>query len=164
VDPAVADLRAEVDRLRSQLGALLGEIRQTFAALAARPAGVAAAPRTPPDHGALAGWLAWLHAHYPLQGKLPACWWRHPAVAAELAALHAAWQAGQGAQADPYAALDWHARWLPSTLDRIRDWLPRPCLGTAHTEDPPTRYGRPVDDPAAFEAYLRGVPSVQRGG
>ena len=71
----------------------------------------------------LADWVGWLRGRYPIAEQLPACWWRHPELVEELTALWLAWRA---AYTDPTAVMtqpaEWHDRWLPGLLHRVKQW------------------------------------------
>jgi hypothetical protein len=102
----------------------------------------------------LAFWVGWLRARYPVAEQLPACWWRHPELIEELTALYLAWRA---AYTDPAAHLtapaDWHDRWLPGTLARVRSWGVY-CDGD-HRDRPAAAYDlRAVDDQDAFTRHV----------
>lgn len=64
----------------------------------------------------------WLVPTYGVTvGQLRLCWPHHPAVREELSWLRCCWVAAYRAPgASPTAAAEWHTRWLPSCLDRIR--------------------------------------------
>ena len=103
----------------------------------------------------LADWVGWLRGRYPLAGTLPGCWWRHPELVEELTALYRAWTgAVAGGTAGTYNAIEWHDRWLPGVLTRVKTWGIERC---AHQR---THYDRPagaydptaVDDQAAYRA------------
>jgi len=71
----------------------------------------------------LAEWVGWLRGRYPIAEQLPACWPQHTELVEELTALHAVWNAAYlDAAAHPSGAADFHDRWLPGTLTRIRTW------------------------------------------
>lgn len=113
--------------------------------------------------GELEDWLGWLHSRYPLRGRLPACWWRHPAAVEEVTALYRAWRAAYG---DPHAArylpLDWHARWLPAALERIRAWVPSSCRAGQHVDDHDCHVGDVIDDRAAYAQYVAADVAVRQ--
>jgi len=110
----------------------------------------------------LSAWVGWLRGRYPIAEQLPACWWRHSELVEELTALRLAWLA---AYTEPGAALtgpiDFHDRWLPSVLGRVRRWGVQ-CLGE-HRPRPPSIYdGAAVDDPADF-AQSTGATHAEAG-
>lgn len=169
--------QAEIDQLRQDIHLLLNEVTDSFTTISRRldavgNQGGAASPAEgtaprgwrglEPEAARrlwrdLADWLGWLHSRYPLLGKVPPCWWRHPAAVEHLTALYNAYRAAyEDPGAAPYAQADWLDRWLPAALGRLHDWLPRPCLNGSHTDDPATRYGEAIDDPAAFRAWTEG--------
>jgi hypothetical protein len=149
----VAAQRRELDELRADVHALLGRVDQAFGRLGAELAALRAGPPPvePGDAGTtatwagLGAWVAWLHDRYPLDRRVPPCWWRHPAAVQELAALRAGWLAARGAAGG--AGLDWHER-LPVALERISRWLPAACLDGHHTDDPSPPAA--IDDPTAY--------------
>ena len=172
--------QSEIDQLRQDVHLLLSEVTDSFTAISRRldeagggSGGEAAADRQPVPRGwrglgpgaarqlwrDLADWLGWLHGRYPLLGKVPPCWWRHPAAVEHLTALHHAYRAAyEDARAPAWAQAEWLDRWLPATLARLRDWLPGSCLTGTHTDDPATRYGEAVDDPVEFRARTQQDP------
>jgi hypothetical protein len=86
--------------------------------------------------GALRGLARWVAAvllvRYPATAAvLQPCWPAHPAVVEELDWLYWDWT-GWALQADARSrdAADWHDRWLPGVLARIR-----PQLATCRQQD-----------------------------
>lgn len=162
----------QLDQLRQDVHLLLAEVTDSFTALTRRldeagrpPAGPGGPGGPRPARGwrgldqvaagrlwqDLADWLAWLHGRFPLLGRVPPCWWRHPAVVEHLTALYLAWwSAYEDPQAGPCAQADWLDRWLPATLGRLAEWTPRSCLIGTHCDDPAGRFGQALDDPDLF--------------
>jgi len=145
IDTELEDLAARVDELAS------GGIEGTVTAWCWRDIGPVGAAML---WKRLALWVGWLRARYPLAEQLPACWWRHPELVEELTALYLAWRA---AYTDPAAQLtapaDWHDRWLPGTLARVRGWGVY-CDGD-HRDRPTGTYDpRAVDDQDAFTRHV----------
>jgi len=102
----------------------------------------------------LAAWVGWLRGRYPLAEQIPPCWWRHPELVEELTALWLAWRA---AYSDPAAVMtmpaEWHDRWLPGALHRVKAWGVH--CGAEHRDRPPSVYdARSVDEPDAFAALV----------
>jgi hypothetical protein len=79
----------------------------------------------------LADWLGAVYLRYH-RSDLGACWMWHPTVVAELLALRDGWRAAYyGPRATATAALDWHDRYRPATVSRIRAEL-NDCSLTEH--------------------------------
>lgn len=167
----VARLGRRVGELASQVGSV-DELRGQVATLAE----IVGALADQPDVGghvwltdldgeerynALRGLGAWvddvLRTHHPESYKsLASCWYRHVDVLDELAALRDAWY---GAYRDPTAsvtaAIEWHDRWLPGTVERCRKAIKaRPCEHGKHEEPPKTE---PVYDSVEFERFAKGA-------
>jgi hypothetical protein len=53
--------------------------------------------------------------------ELPDCWALHPPVVAELSWLRTAYVQAYLSRSPPQMAADWHTRWRPAVLTRIRD-------------------------------------------
>jgi len=97
----------------------------------------------------LADWVGWLRGRYPIAEQLPACWSQHSELVEELTALHAVWNAAHlDVGAHPSGAADFHDRWLPGMLGRIRTWGVH-CT-TEHRERAGGVYGPGVVDVGAF--------------
>lgn len=81
-------------------------------------------------------WLdTWLVPTYEISVEyLGCCWTYHPVVREELSWLRVTWaQAYRRPRASGAAAGEWHTRWLPTTLDRIRQQMRRRgCSGGRH--------------------------------
>ncbi|MGI8769153.1 MAG: hypothetical protein ACR2I1_08650 [Propionibacteriaceae bacterium] len=113
----------------------------------------------------LAGWVGWLRGRYPLAQVLPGCWWAHTELVEELTALYRAWLgAVAGGTPGTYNSVEWHDRWLPGTLARIRGWGADRCAtGRTHQPKPPDAYTpTPVDDPTAFAAHVAADLAARR--
>ena len=70
--------------------------------------------------------------------ELPDCWALHPPVVAELSWLRTAYVQAYLSRSPPQLAADWHTRWRPAVLTRIRDlvkstsaFLASTCRGAA---------------------------------
>jgi predicted transcriptional regulator len=94
---------------------------------------------------ALRGLARWVTAvllqRYPTTGAvLPPCWPAHPAVVEELDWLHWDWM-GWALEPDARSrdAADWHDRWLPGVLARIRQQLAACGQQGRHTKLPGQR-------------------------
>jgi hypothetical protein len=84
----------------------------------------------------LAGWVTGVLRRYPATTvALAPCWPAHPAVVEELDWLYWDWT---GWALDPDArsrdAADWHDRWLPGVLARVRPQLAACAQRNRHTE------------------------------
>lgn len=67
------------------------------------------------------------------------CWFLHPGVVDDLAALRAAWIGAYREGALVTAAIEWHDRWLPGCLKRCKDSLNDwGCKQKTHEPKPPT--------------------------
>ena len=67
----------------------------------------------------LAQWVAGVYLRYP-DARLPDCWLWHPEVVEELLWLHQAWLAAYAEGARVTAAADWHDRYRPGVVARIK--------------------------------------------
>jgi hypothetical protein len=67
----------------------------------------------------LADWLAGVYLRYP-DASLPDCWLWHPDIVEELLWLHQAWLAAYADGARVTAAADWHDRYRPGVVTRIK--------------------------------------------
>jgi outer membrane murein-binding lipoprotein Lpp len=75
----------------------------------------------------------------PVLELLRPCWWQHPLVVEELLVLAALWRKTyRGRRADWDAAVDWHHKWLPGFLDRVRDRREFGDCESEHAVRPPT--------------------------
>lgn len=71
----------------------------------------------------LTEWVKWLRGRYPVAEQLPACWPEHSELVEELTALYAAWKATyRNPEAHPTAPVEFHDRWLPGFLSRVKAW------------------------------------------
>ena len=101
----------------------------------------------PPHEGVdvLPTWVAWWNLRYApndAQLRIPDCWAEHGGLAAEVATLEATWRkAFNDARAAPDAAQNWHDRWLPGFLARMKMWLSSDCLSGEHRDPRPRREG-----------------------
>jgi hypothetical protein len=114
---------------------------------------------------ALAAWVGWLRGRYPLAQKVPLCWWRHPELVEELTALWLSWREAYVEKGAPLSAgADWHGRWLPEAIRRIRaggwnigcEGEHRPVVETLYD-------GRAVDDHDAFRAAMTATAQDHGG-
>jgi hypothetical protein len=70
----------------------------------------------------------YLRLHTQVEGTLPLCWPKHRAVSNELWTLFQLWiQAYQSEEPKLRDAGDWHDRWLPGALDRMKEVFERRC-------------------------------------
>ncbi len=155
---AVAGLAAEVETLRrtvdplrplpgrvDELARLLARVADELADHTAR-AGPVAVPSwlmlpTDPDLARtvlaeLTGWLGAVYLRYPDAARdLPECWLWHPDVIEELLWLMHAWAAAyQGPTASVALVGDWHDRYRPGVVRRIKT-----VAGTCSLDNHPTR-------------------------
>jgi hypothetical protein len=81
----------------------------------------------------VAQWVYDVLWHYrSVTQQLSDCWRRHPSVVEALLALRSAWFAAyHDPEARPTAAVDWHIRHLPGTVDLLREEL-RGCSELNH--------------------------------
>ena len=112
----------------------------------------------------LLSWVGWLRGRYPIADQLPACWWRHSELVEELTALWVAWLAAYTEPSAPLTApIDFHDRWFPQVLVRVRRWGVQ-CQDE-HRPRPPSIYGdRGVDDPIAFAGFAAFTAFTRDGG
>jgi hypothetical protein len=159
---ALAGLAGEVEALRRatdplrQLPARVDELARLLARVANELAdhtahsGPVAAPSwlmLPADPaiaqqvlGELTGWMGAVYLRYAdAASSLPDCWLWHPDVVEELLWLMHAWAtAYQGAAASVALAGDWHDRYRPGVVRRIKA-----TAGTCSLENHPGRAARP---------------------
>jgi hypothetical protein len=164
----IAALRSEVAGLAA-LGHQVGVLADRVTELAAGESGSEAprvlswfdadAEQAPELLADVAQWAYAVFTRYT-QGRsvLSNCWQRHPAAVEALNALHTAWLAiYRASDGRPAAAVDWHVRMLPGTLDLLRaevdrcDELQHAPGGTAVTFDADNP--RPVRDPEQIADY-----------
>ena len=82
--------------------------------------------------------------------ELPDCWALHPPVVAELSWLRTAYVQAYLTRSPPQLGADWHTRWRPAVLTRIRELIkPDECAPGKHAP----RRGTPVE-PAAPNGAL----------
>lgn len=123
----LADLPGRVD----QLAATLAEAVDDLAATGRRPDPVRPVSwiahsqdlgETTRQLGELAEWVGSVYLRYPVAAReLPDCWLWHPDIVEELAWLHQAWQAAYDPNSGTVlAAADWHDRYRPGAVARIR--------------------------------------------
>ena len=74
--------------------------------------------------------------------ELPDCWALHPPVVAELSWLRTAYVQAYLTRSPPQLGADWHTRWRPAVLTRIRELIkPDECSPGKHAP----RRGTPID-------------------
>jgi len=147
----VEALRRAVDPLRQlpgrvdELARLLARVADELADHTAR-SGPTTAPSwlllpTDPDDarrllGELIGWMGQVYLRYSdAAATLPDCWLWHPDLVEELLWLMHAWAAAyQGPNASVALAGDWHDRYRPGVVRRIKT-----VAGTCSLENHPTR-------------------------
>jgi len=128
-------LRREVTALSGlarrveELGQLVTRLAEATAATTAESDGVVSwldaelDPRDPAVAEAiltrLAGWVAGVYLRYP-DAKLPDCWLWHPEIVEELLWLHQAWLAAYADGVRVTAAADWHDRYRPGVIARLK--------------------------------------------
>ena len=102
------------------------------------------------EWAALAGWVDWMVDRYGLAEQIPTCWYRHPALLEELAALRTAWL---GAYEAPNArasdGVAWHDM-LDRVRVRVREWDRCGCAHGTHRDDVETGDVRDVPARSAF--------------
>ena len=156
--PTVEDLRLTVEvqqlainRLTTEVAALTDRLADDTAALQDQLASLVASTAAPPKPGGdvprpwswrdldepsrvqllrdVGGWLDWMLQRYPVATVVPSCWAQHPEMVEELVAAHRAWLAAyRSPEASPYAAAEWHDRWLPGLEQRLTHrWKSRRC-------------------------------------
>jgi hypothetical protein len=159
---ALAGLAAEVEALRRatdplrQLPARVDELARLLARVADELADhtAHAGPAAPPSWlilptdstiarqvlGELTGWMGAVYLRYAdAAASLPDCWLWHPDVVEELLWLMHAWAtAYQGSAASVALAGDWHDRYRPGVVRRIKA-----TTGTCSLENHPGRNARP---------------------
>ena len=164
---SVAGLASEVEGLRRTVDALRGlsgqvedlarvvsELAERVATAAGRPSPVSAPSwlDLPADLLAaqpllrdLVTWLGDVYLRYPDGGKsLPDCWLWHPDVVEELVWLWHAWLAAYRAEAATVtAAGDWHDRYRPGVVRRIKT-VAGTCSLETHLPRGDRSGGRPV--------------------
>jgi hypothetical protein len=135
----------ELGRLRSDLDVLLAERKERDKT---KNAPVDWATLTEEQAAAqwpiLARWVGEvLVPRYELtRDDLPDCWALHPPVVAELSWLRTAYVQAYLSRSPPQLSADWHTRWLPAVLTRIRELIkPDECSPGKHAP----RRGTPID-------------------
>jgi hypothetical protein len=153
---AVAGLASEVEALRRAVGSLPGRVTD----LAGLVADLSAQVRdltVRPKAGAMPSWLvaptdqetvrqlldeldAWLRVvllrYTDAATAVPECWFWHPDVVEELLWLMHAWLAAyQGEKASPSLVGDWHDRYRPGVVRRIKS-LVGSCSLEVHLDRP----------------------------
>jgi hypothetical protein len=164
LSPDLAELQQVVDdelgKLRGHVDVLLAEREQQkssrnppvdWAALDAAQA-AAAWP-------ILARWVGEvLVPRYELtRDQLPDCWAWHRPVVNELSWLRVAYVAAHQPRAIPQSAADWHTRWLPAVLVRIREVVKTDeCFPGQHTprRGPVDRWDDDAGDTGAARQHL----------
>ena len=95
--------------------------------------------------------------------ELPDCWALHPPVVAELSWLRTAYVQAYLTRSPPQLSADWHTRWRPAVLTRIRELIkPDECSPGKHAP----RRGS-ADRPGARRTgrcRVRSWPSRRAGG
>lgn len=94
----------------------------------------------------LSGWMSRVYLRYgDAAASLPECWLWHPDVVEELLWLMHAWAAAyQGPAASVALAGDWHDRYRPGVVRRIKT-----TAGTCSIDNHPPRDGRDTGAPEA---------------
>jgi hypothetical protein len=88
------------------------------------------------------------------KNKIPPCWYRHPDAVAELSWLCQEWhRVYRSAKGTPAAAGEWHDRWLPGTINRLRteSTLAACARDDSHVEP---KQGQSIDDGSALAAVV----------
>jgi hypothetical protein len=74
------------------------------------------------------------------RNELPDCWALHPPVVAELSWLRAAYVQAHLTRSPPQLGADWHTRWRPAVMARIRELIkPDECSPGKHSPRRGTR-------------------------
>ena len=97
----------------------------------------------------LAQWVAGVYLRYP-DARLPDCWLWHPEVVEELLWLHQAWLAAYAEGARVTAAADWHDRYRPGVVARIKSYR-----GHVRARRPPARQDPPPPSPDRAGRWMR---------
>ena len=153
----------ELGRLRSDVDVLLAERKERdktknapvdWATLTAEQA----AAQWP----ILARWVGEvLVPRYELtRDELPDCWALHPPVVAELSWLRTAYVQAYLSRSPPQLGADWHTRWRPAVLTRIRELIkPDECSPGKHAprRGTPSRPGGAERGAAAYAAGRAAV-------
>ena len=95
--------------------------------------------------------------------ELPDCWALHPPVVAELSWLRTAYVQAYLTRSPPQLSADWHTRWRPAVLTRIRELIkPDECAPGKHAP----RRGTPVEAwrRRTGRCRVRSWPSRSAGG
>ena len=135
-----ADMRAKIGRLTADLDALAAQVEQLARDLADAVNTGQLRVQAPTWVGLsdddratqLAQLRAWVDgilvpSYAPPEGTLRPCWARHMSAVWELSTLAAEWKrVYQARSRDLQGALDFHDRWLPGALRRVREAL-RSC-------------------------------------
>lgn len=127
----LAAVRGLADSAHRVLGDLTDrvDVVEKLATMPAPPAGSGGgswlADPDPQALGDLAGWVDRVLVHYPSTVEvLGDCWPWHPWVVEELLALSRAWsEAYDVERPSGIRAVDWHDRYRPGVMDRIRRTL-----------------------------------------
>lgn len=146
---------ARLDELEKTVEALLAHVEALTQAVAGDQPETSRTEVPPwtgplPEGDTLADWVHWFNrsGYVPAQSRdhIPTCWAEHPGLMAELHTLWHCWlNAFVNPDAEAEAAQNWHDRWLPGTLNRIRTWVPEKCLTSGH--DTTTSSWRPPGRP-----------------
>jgi hypothetical protein len=172
---ALAGLAREVDALRravrtlaglparvDQLAATLAQALDDLSATGRRPDPVRPVSWIAHSHDLgettrrlteLAEWVGQVYLRYPVAAReLPDCWLWHPDIVEELAWLHQAWQVAYHPNTGTIAAAaDWHDRYRPGAVTRIRA-ANRVCSLENHLQ--------PEHDPVTTAPSVGSVPAI----
>jgi hypothetical protein len=128
----VAPLPAQVSKLAKVVKTLVEQVNSEERGRKTRPVSWLDLPDGPDQDGAggaqtvlteLSVWLVRVFLRYPdASGALPECWWWHPDVVEELVCLMGTWLAAYvDKDATVGRAADWHDRYRPGAVKRIKN-------------------------------------------
>lgn len=102
----------------------------------------------------LAGWVEGVYLWFP-DTTLPSCWLWHPSVVEELLWLRRSWtEAFTGTTAAIFRVADWHDRWRPGVVARIRALNDGVCSLDQHLP------GAEQDRPAPVTPAVDAIPAI----
>ncbi|WES65983.1 hypothetical protein P0L94_07890 [Microbacter sp. GSS18] len=95
--------------------------------------------------GALRPWVEWFTTRYDISLMIvPDCWWKHPGLVDELAALHTAFVASFDDSDTGYGPIGWHER-LALALPRLRNHYAGGC-SNGHRPHRPRSWNTVTDE------------------
>ncbi|NMH97318.1 hypothetical protein [Pseudonocardia acidicola] len=147
--PVLAEMRQDLTDQQTQLRRVLGRLDAERTPPVNWPA--LTAEQAAEQWDLLGGWIAEvLMPWYEVtREQLPDCWALHRPAVVELSWLRLTYVHANLPAAEPYLAADWHARWRPAAMARVRAVIsPRLCRPGEHllTEEE-SRQRRPAPPP-----------------